>query len=282
MSTDKCPAKMLIEARLADGTVVPFGEPRPRGRPKGSKNKRTKAVEDAMRPLEPRAKRCLKELLDSDDEAIRLKAAELVYAYRYGKPKHRSELSGVDGAPIRQETQIIEASKRVAQVMAGAANKNEPKEALGDEGLRAAQALNYLHARMESAESPKPLLAPTTPTQNAKVTQRPSVDSVDPICDLTPPEPPSVGSTLRFQNSDWHILGRPPQRPGLPNRYELRCATGLVCGGTFDHCLTKLRQRMGEDLGDWSIQEPTPEPDLSRPDQHAAKRAVRPAVHRRR
>ena len=56
-----------------------------------------------MRPLEPKAKRTLKALLDSDDDATRLKAAELVYAYRYGRPTRRAELSAPDGKAIETE-----------------------------------------------------------------------------------------------------------------------------------------------------------------------------------
>ena len=76
----------------------PLYVPRRPGRPRGSKNRTTVAVEAAMRPLERHAKRTLKELMAPEKEAaIRLKAAELVLAYRFGRPRQRSEFSGPDG-----------------------------------------------------------------------------------------------------------------------------------------------------------------------------------------
>ena len=78
----------------------PPGLPKTGGRQKGTKNKRTLAVEAAVRPLLPRAKRALRDLFGDVDGDIRFKAAALIYAYSYGRPTERKELTGADGAPL--------------------------------------------------------------------------------------------------------------------------------------------------------------------------------------
>jgi hypothetical protein len=78
--------------------------PRRGGRPKGSRNKRTIAVEQAMRKLLPKSKLALVRLLTDAKVAddVRFKAAALVYGYVFGKPTERREVSGPDGKPIEQ------------------------------------------------------------------------------------------------------------------------------------------------------------------------------------
>jgi hypothetical protein len=85
----------------------PAGYPKTGGRPKGARNKRTVAVQEAMAPLEPKARKTLIGLLNDADPDIRFKAAQLIYAYRWGRPTERRELSGRDGAPIEQRTETI-------------------------------------------------------------------------------------------------------------------------------------------------------------------------------
>ena len=90
------------------GVVVPLPRQpgRPRGLPKtggrkpGTRNRRTIEVEEAMRPLEPRARRALRTLLETGEPDVRLKAAGLVLAYCWGRPVDRRELSGPDGRPL--------------------------------------------------------------------------------------------------------------------------------------------------------------------------------------
>ncbi len=97
----KSQAKTPVEARLADGTVVPFGEPRPPGRPKGSKNKRTLLGNEFLCTLGPRAKKRLRTIIDGDDDELALKAIELTLAYNFGRPVQAKEISGPDGDPIQ-------------------------------------------------------------------------------------------------------------------------------------------------------------------------------------
>ncbi len=74
------------------------------------------------------------------------------------------------------------------------------------------------------------------------------------------PEAPDPGHVLRFIGSDWYIKGFGPAREGLPNVYELRCPSGLVRRGPFAMLLGLLETQMGGDLGEWTVQEPRPEP----------------------
>ena len=81
---------------VADGTVL---APRKRGRPKGSLNRSTREVKALLRPALPQAKRRLRRLIESNDPEISLRAVQLIFAYVYGKPTERRELSGPEGGP---------------------------------------------------------------------------------------------------------------------------------------------------------------------------------------
>jgi hypothetical protein len=69
------------------------------GRPKGSLNRGTKEVQAALRPTLPKAKRRLRELVESEDSDIAFRAVALIFAYSYGKPTERRELTGAEGGP---------------------------------------------------------------------------------------------------------------------------------------------------------------------------------------
>ena len=81
---------------VANGTTP---APRKRGRPKGSLNRSTREVKALLRPALPQAKRRLRRLIESNDPEISLRAVQLIFAYVYGKPTERRELSGPEGGP---------------------------------------------------------------------------------------------------------------------------------------------------------------------------------------
>ena len=87
------PARPGAPEGLADGLR------RKAGRPKGSLNRATKEVKAALRTTLPRAKRRLRELVASDDSDIAFRAVALIFAYSYGKPTERREVTGADGGP---------------------------------------------------------------------------------------------------------------------------------------------------------------------------------------
>ncbi len=144
------------EAAPGDADVVelpkrpgaPKGRPKPvgSGRKTGTKNKRTVDAERFVQPLTAAAKRRLKAVLEGDDAELALKAANLVLSYRFGKPTERREVSGPDGGAI-ESRQTVEAAERVVQAFGQAADTEDPGVALGDEGLRGAQAVNFLLAQ---------------------------------------------------------------------------------------------------------------------------------------
>ncbi len=74
--------------------------PRRPGRPKGSKNRRTRLGSEYLNALNFRAKRRLRQIIDGGDDELALRAATLVLAYSFGKPVEVKEISGPGGGPI--------------------------------------------------------------------------------------------------------------------------------------------------------------------------------------
>ena len=89
---------------LPRGPGRPPGGPKYGGRPKGAKNKRTIEAEAFFRTSLPAAKRRLKDLIASKDEATALQAVKLVWAYTFGKPVDRREVTGAGGVPLVEPT----------------------------------------------------------------------------------------------------------------------------------------------------------------------------------
>ena len=87
---------------LKRGPGRPPGQKKSGGRRLGSRNKRTVAGEQVLKPLVPGAKRRIKALLQADDPEIALKCAQLVLSYVFGKPTERRELTGPDGKPLHE------------------------------------------------------------------------------------------------------------------------------------------------------------------------------------
>ncbi len=284
----------VFEASEVDGAQVvdlprgpgrPGGQKKTGGRKKGSKNRRTVEVEMFLRPALPAAKRRVKELLASKDEEIALKTATLLLGYVFGRPRERRELSGPDGSPIEQRTEIIEASQRVVAAMAGVANEAAPAEALGDEGLRGVQAINFLQAQREAAERAGQPVAPTpAPVEDRTVEASSQPEESTRESEVQgAPEPPLEGHTLSFIEGNLCIVDCPPDRDGLPPIYEVRTTGGsLVKRGPFDIALELVKRHSGGGLGRWLVQEPRPQIGPSRPDQAASRASVRPQVLRRR
>jgi hypothetical protein len=111
-------------------------EKRSPGRPPGAKNKRTKEAEAAMRPLVPGAKKRIKALVDSKDEATALKAIQTILAYVYGRPVDKRELSGPEGEPQKLEYTTPELARRMLTLLDLAGRE----AAEGDPGGRGAGA----------------------------------------------------------------------------------------------------------------------------------------------
>lgn len=79
---------------------------RGKGRPKGSLNKATKDIKELARELAPDATKRLKELLQSDSEAVALGAVKEIYDRAYGKATQ--PIAGdEDGAAIRVINEIV-------------------------------------------------------------------------------------------------------------------------------------------------------------------------------
>ena len=99
------------------------------GRKQGSKNRITSELKDKLEPLENLGLKRLKEILQnkSTDQKILLGAIELILAYRHGKPKQPSELSGPEGGPPQVDwmtfLQHAHAYQNRASLLAGPVGK---------------------------------------------------------------------------------------------------------------------------------------------------------------
>ncbi len=218
------------------------------------------------------------------DWADRKWAAELV-ARKLVPDVSAAEISGPDGGPIQQQTEILEASQRVLVAMSAASPGDDTVATIGPDALEGVKALNFIQASQEAAEraeAPLRYSAPVVDVPSPAASAEP-VESVEeePV-PQGPPTPPDPGHVLRIQGSDWYVRALGPDRPGLPDVFELKCPTGLVRRGNFDLCLGLLTMQMGGVIDEWRIEAPAPQPEVSRPDQRAVRGWVQPQVNRRR
>jgi hypothetical protein len=92
------------------------GKPRPpnAGRRKGTPNKVTQAAGELALPYCQRAFERLKEIMEQKRHlSSAVKAAELLVAYGYGRPRQVIEHTGADGAPMEFTLELGEAAGRI-------------------------------------------------------------------------------------------------------------------------------------------------------------------------
>ncbi len=264
------------------------GRPKGSGRAKGTPNNTTQAL---RRKIHRRGKpvEAICDVAAGKVEIEGLPQADaLRMLFRAVVPELRGEIvSGPDDGPIEtRATQILEASERVAAAFTEVAGQPDPGERLTDESLGAVQSLNFLLAQREAAERAKAPAHTSTPTVADAVpeaTSPPPESTLEPETPQGEPEAPPEGHTLAFVEGTLCIVGCPPDRDGLPPICEVRTNGGsMVKRGPFNIALELVRKHSGGDLGRWELREPRPELGFSRPDQHAVRQPVRPAVSRRR
>ena len=140
---------------LPRGPGAPKGRAKPpnSGRKKGTRNRVTREIaEIAQKHGKKIVDGLVAEFNKTEDAEVKVKIASLVLSYGYGQPTRRNEISGVGGGPIQQQTEITQAAQRVAEAFAGVAGEDDPGVAMGDESLRAAQALNFVVAQKEAVQ----------------------------------------------------------------------------------------------------------------------------------
>ena len=167
----------------------------------------------------------------------------LACSYAWGQPVKRNEVSGPDGGPIQKQTQIIEASQRVADTFAAAADSDDPAEKMDDESLGAVQAVNFITAAREAQARIRVKPGPATDALTSPLPAEPEPPG-EPIPDPDPvkPTPPSPGCTLAFMDSGLRIVGLNPDREGLPPLYALHGSVGLIRRGNWKTVLGQLRR----------------------------------------
>lgn len=208
-------------------TVSTKATPKKAGRPKGSRNKTTRAVKELIQEAHPeqmliRVMKGQKFMRAADAGSKRrteayptlaesISAAQILLR-KVAPDIKATEISGPDGAPIQTQHEQIDAVAEKATKLIGTA----PDEAINDDdSLRSLQALNYVVAQKAAAEGT--LTPPTAPP----VVVIPHVEVTPPEAPETPVEPSdptdiepgheiNVGAfTLRCVEGD---------RPGLPHR----------------------------------------------------------------
>ena len=243
----------------------PKGLPKPptSGRKRGTRNRVTREIaEIAQKHGKAIVAGLMKEFKATDDLDVKVKIASLVLSYGFGQPTRRSEVSGPDGGAIQQQTQIIEASQRVAAAMAEVAHEEDPAEAMGDEALGATQAINFVLAQREAAQrrgapvAPTPAPAPDVAVEAPQPAQESVEEPEEPAGD---PEPPPEGCTVAFITSDLSITALPPARPGLPLTYELKSRGRLMRRAAWEVVLELARKQVGADLGPFVATGPQPQ-----------------------
>jgi hypothetical protein len=77
----------------------PRGLPKTGGRKKGSRNRRTAEISEAMQRLSPLCVRTLKKHIKSADPLVSQSAMKIALSYAHGRPVERREIGG-SGVPI--------------------------------------------------------------------------------------------------------------------------------------------------------------------------------------
>ncbi len=253
------------------GPGAPKGGAKPpgSGRRKGVGNKRTKEVEAVWDPIARRMgkkleKRFNEELAKGDKANLNFCDSFFAKAagYAWGQPTKRSEISGRDGGPILKQTQIVEASARVADVFAAAAGSDDPAEQMDDESLGAVQAVNFITAEREAQARIRVKAGPATDALTSALPAEPE-PAAEPTPDPGPvkPIPPQPGHTIAFMDSGLRIVGLNPDREGLPPLYALHGSVGLIRRGNWKTVLGQARKQAGGDLGAFVVQQPRPSND---------------------
>jgi hypothetical protein len=252
------------------------------GRKVGSRNRVTKEIaEIAQKHGRSIVFGLVKAFKETDDLDVKVKIAALVLSYGYGQPTRRSEISGPDGGPIQKQTQILEASQRVADVFAAAADSADPAEQLNDESLGAVQAVNFITAAREAQGRIRVKAGPATDALTSPLPAAPE-PRTEPIPDPDPvkPVPPRPGCTLAFLETDFRIVALPPDRPNLPPIFALHGSAGMMRRGSWDVVLAEAKKHAGDDLGAFVLQQPKAQSfEPSRVDQMPSV-APPPVFHR--
>jgi len=250
------------QANTEAGTGADFAPPLlKRGRPKGSKNRRTLLGNEFLRSLTPRAKRRLRELLDEGDADLALRAATLVLNYTFGRPVEARELTGADGEAISVTgpADARELARRVALMLqfgdpdpdrgdaapAGAGRADAPAAATAPAFSDNAQAaLQRAVARVNGGE-------PLTPGNGATPASEALTGEDGVLDDVAEPEPPPPGHRLTFGRfgNETTITNTGPIRPGLRDHvFELRRQHGgLVTSGAWERVIAVAAKMLSAD-----------------------------------
>jgi hypothetical protein len=147
----------------------------------------------------PRANRALVALLDSDDADIRSKATSLVYAYVFGKPVERSEVSGPGGGPIesqvtREEPNDLEMARQAFFMLATVLDSATASEGTKDWARRCLRALadKECAAPAPAAPPPAPLAIERNRGSVPESGSKAESPTVEPASDDGPHLPTSV------------------------------------------------------------------------------------------
>jgi hypothetical protein len=215
------------------GNVVELPANR-RGRPKGSKNRRTVLGRDFMNSLKPAAKKRLREILQGKDDELAMKAAELTLAYVYGKPVQTREIGGLDGEPLNGGELLspLELARAIAFAL--------------ERGVRAAG------EPADAPQAPEPPKALPSPILDTALSQAPADGPPFNVYDLPAGQPPAPkpGHRVCFMDG-WHIVNT-----GTADQptFEARKDHEICRKGAWQWCLALVERKAG--LEGWHQQGP--------------------------
>ena len=247
--------------------IIDLPPPR-RGRPKGSKNRRTLLGHEYLRSLCPKAKKRLGAIIMGDNDELALKALTVALQYTYGKPVEAREISGPDGKPIATEqVDDLELARHVAHLLKRGDN------AVSDETRN-----RGVPAGFSPATAPEVPAGPVTTTNTEEAPVAGADESPAPPAE---PVPPPEGSGIIFMSSSQQqlletgivkVVGCPPVRPSLPVIYELHSGRrGIHQRGSWQLLLPHLRRVLGLEDGDawpaWKVEREAKPAEPARHDQ---------------
>lgn len=99
------------------------------GRPLGTPNRVTREIRELLGPLDEPAVDRLKVLIDSEDQAIALKATELVLGYLHGKPRNAVEIETRSRRVTPEDIEALNLSPEQLRRLAGLGDEKFDSEA---------------------------------------------------------------------------------------------------------------------------------------------------------
>ena len=255
--------------------------PRSPGRPKGSKNRRTKAVEALWDPIARRMGRKLEKRFNAElekgdncDLSFCLGFFKEASGYAWGQPTRRSEVSGPDRNPIQTEVTnaIASDNRELARRLALIFSRASPKA-----HLAASEAATSNFSESLNGAPPLQDALEADLRRDAPTDEKASPESSEATGGAFGPAPPPEGQSLWFDVLEVRNVG--PVREGLPYMYAVRRGEKEIKRGNWDTSLAQARKLIGEPLPPGRLTETRPDSAVLRPSLTREQRSTERGIH---